>query len=468
MTAVCRTLLCAMCLAFAGGVGETFPAVLRAAEPEWIWASDSPAAKEVAQFRKQFRVGGPVKSATLGVAGDDEVAVFLNGQPVVRRHGSWREPMFVGVSEQLKSGDNVLAVRGANQSSAAAVVLQLEIELADGQRQSVVTDATWRSSKSAGRGWQEAGYDDAQWPAAHSFGKVGVAPWGKLSLDIASQPKPVATLPERFALAPGFRVELLYSVPGTEQGSWVSLAVDPRGRLIVSDQAGALYRVEVGPTPAHTKVERLRVGIGQAHGLLYAFDSLYVTVNGNAAQGSGLYRVRDTDGDDQFDSVQLLRRIEGGGEHGPHAVVLGPDGQSLYVAGGNHTKLPQPERSLVPRNWQEDQLLPRMWDAGGHAVGILAPGGWICRTDPEGREWELVSSGYRNEYDIAFNPSGDLFTYDSDMEWDIGSPWYRPTRVCHATSGSEFGWRSGSGKWPEYYADSLPAAVDIGPGSPTG
>jgi putative heme-binding domain-containing protein len=76
--------------------------------------------------------------------------------------------------------------------------------------------------------------------------------------------------------------------------------------------------------------------------------------------------------------------------------------------------------------------------------------------------------GYRNQYDIAFNSDGDLFTYDADMEWDFGSPWYRPTRVCHATSGSEFGWRSGTGKWPTYYEDSLPPAVEIGPGSPTG
>jgi putative heme-binding domain-containing protein len=54
------------------------------------------------------------------------------------------------------------------------------------------------------------------------------------------------------------------------------------------------------------------------------------------------------------------------------------------------------------------------------------------------------------------------------MEWDMNTPWYRPTRVCHVVSGAEFGWRNGAGKWPAYYADSLPAAVDIGPGSPTG
>src|SRR5262249_28653556 len=33
---------------------------------------------------------------------------------------------------------------------------------------------------------------------------------------------------------------------------------------------------------------------------------------------------------------------------------------------------------------------------------------------------------------------------------------------------SEFGWRNGAGKYPEYYIDNLPPVVNIGPGSPTG
>jgi len=278
----------------------------------------------------------------------------------------------------------------------------------------------------------------------------------------------LATPVERISIADGFKVELLHTVPADKEGSWVNMTPDPQGRLIVSDQYGSLYRVTPGDDAASTKVEKLKINIGQAHGLLCAFDSLYVMVNGNAAEGSGLYRVRDTDGDDQYDEVKLLRKIAGAGEHGPHAIVLSPDGKSLYVCAGNHTDLPNVEESRVPRNWQEDQLLPRMWDAGGHAVGKMAPGGWVCKTDPEGKTFELVSSGFRNEFDLAFNPDGELFTYDADMEWDIGSPWYRPTRVCHVTSGSEFGWRSGTGKWPAYYPDSLPVAVDIGPGSPTG
>ncbi len=292
---------------------------------------------------------------------------------------------------------------------------------------------------------------------------------------------PGATPVESIRHLPDFRVELLYSVPRDEQGSWVSMTNEKNGRLIVCDQYGQLYRITppaLGSDPADAanavKIEPLDLNIGMAQGLLYAYDSLYICVNANQNKRSGkppvpsgLYRARDTDGDDVYDEIRQLRTFQGQGEHGPHAVILGPDGM-IYVCAGNHTLPPGQERSLAPQVWDEDFLLSRQWDARGHARGILAPGGWIARTDPEGQAFELVSIGYRNQYDIAFSPEGELFTYDSDMEWDIGAPWYRPTRVNHATSGSEFGWRSGTSNPPEYYADTLGSVVDIGPGSPTG
>lgn len=301
-------------------------------------------------------------------------------------------------------------------------------------------------------------------------GRRGEIQIDSIVLTDEAAPIPQATPVADIKLLPGFQVELLYSVPAEQMGSWVSMTHDPKGRLIVSDQYGKLYRVTppaIGSNDA-IQIENIDVEIGMAQGLLCAFDSLYVMVNGTDAEKQGLYRVRDTDNDDKYDSVEWLRKINGGGEHGPHAIVLSPDGQSLFVCAGNHTKPTEFSTSRVPRNWDEDQLLPRMWDAGGHAVGILAPGGWIARVSPDGKDWELYGSGFRNEYDIAFNAEGELFTYDADMEWDVGSPWYRPTRVNHVTSGSEFGWRSGTGKWPVWSPDSLGSVVDIGPGSPTG
>ena len=283
-------------------------------------------------------------------------------------------------------------------------------------------------------------------------------------------PTPEATPVADLKIAPGFKAELLYSVPPETMGSWVCMTSDSKGRLIVSDQYGKLYRVTPPAlgTDAEIAIEPIAVDVGMAQGLLCAFDSLYVMTNSGDKPRVGLHRVRDTDGDDKYDSSEHLRVLEGGNEHGPHAIILSADGKSLLVACGNHTPPTEFSESRVPRIWNEDQLLPRMWDAGGHAVGVMAPGGWIAKVSPDGKDWELLSMGFRNQYDIALSPQGELFTYDADMEWDVGSPWYRPTRVNHVTSGSEFGWRSGTGKWPEYYPDSLGSVVDIGPGSPTG
>jgi putative heme-binding domain-containing protein len=305
---------------------------------------------------------------------------------------------------------------------------------------------------------------------------------------------PPAVEPSSLQVASGFKVELIYTVPKEMQGSWVSLAFDHKGRLIASDQYGGLYRMTLpalGST-ADMAVERLSVTLPAvqnapplptrgpnspptpaslnpigAHGLLYAFDSLYVMV-GEIANQRGLWRLRDTDGDDQYDEVKFLREMKGGGEHGPHSLVLSPDGKSIYFSNGNHTDLPvNIEKSRAVR-WDEDHLLPRLWDPRGHARNKFAPGGYVGRTDPEGKSFELFALGFRNQFDIAFDQNGELFTYDSDMEWDQGSPWYMPTRINHIVDGGDYGWRSGAGRWPAYYADSLPAAVDIGPGSPTG
>ena len=288
----------------------------------------------------------------------------------------------------------------------------------------------------------------------------------------ASAAEPAATPVSAIQTLPGFQVERLYSVPAS-QGSWVSMTFDRKGRIIACDQNGGLYRITPPPHDktgelAATAIEPLQADIGGAQGLLWVGDALYVVVNHPGPFVSGLYRLRDTNGDDQFDEVKLLRKLQGTSEHGPHGIVLGPDGKSLYLVAGNFTKLPELQSSRVPRRWAEDQLLPRLPDGGGHDPHIMAPGGWIARTSLDGDQWELICTGMRNGYDLAFDRDGELFTFDSDMEWDIGAPWYRPTRVCHVQSGAEFGWRNGSGKFPSYYPDSVPAAVDIGPGSPTG
>ena len=91
----------------------------------------------------------------------------------------------------------------------------------------------------------------------------------------------------------------------------------------------------------------------------------------------------------------------------------------MYLVTGNHTPLPSGIPSLQPAVWETDSLLQAMPDAMGHAVGIQAPAGWICRISPDGKYWVMVASGFRNAVDIAINREGELFTYDSDLEFDV-------------------------------------------------
>lgn len=296
------------------------------------------------------------------------------------------------------------------------------------------------------------------------------AAWATILCSLASIAQAQTPVAGAFRAPPGFEVDLVYQVPFEDQGSWVCLCVDPKGRLIASDQYGKLYRVTLANDlkGKPEKVEQLKVDIGMAQGL-YAFDNvLLININGQGPSGPGVYRLTDTDKDDQYDKIEHVIPIKGIGEHGPHAIIPGPDGK-IYFCGGNQSDVPQKAtKSVVPRHWSEDHILGRMPDGRGFMKDRLAPGGWICRMDRDCSNVELMATGFRNEYDIAFNPQGDLFTFDADMEWDIGTPWYRPTRVNHAISGAEFGWRNGTGKWPEYYPDSFGAVANIGPGSPTG
>ncbi|HEY7313389.1 MAG TPA: c-type cytochrome [Gemmataceae bacterium] len=418
-------------------------------KPLWIWGADD---NRRYDLRKEFPGGST--AARMKATCDNRMTLVLNGKEIASGD-NWQTPVEVDVQKYLKPGNNVLVARVTNEGGPAGFLLKLVLTMPDGKKRYLVSDDSWQASEKK----------DDKPVAVRKIGKLGEGPWGDMFAGFAQ-----TAASNVFNVLPGFQVERLFTVPRGTLGSWVSITFDNKGRLIASDEGGkGLCRITPPPIGSsdEVKVEHLDVKITAAQGLLYAFDSLYVCVNGGP--GSGLYRLRDTKGNDQYDEVVKLRPLAGGGEHGPHGVVRSPDGKSIFLVAGNFTDLPAKlTGSRVPRNWSEDLLLPRQWDGNGFARGRLAPGGWIARTDAEGKSFEVFSIGYRNAYRTAFNADGELFAYDSDMEWDMGMPWYRPTRTMHAVSGSDFGWRSGTGKWPAYYVDSLPPLLNIGPGSPVG
>src|SRR5437867_2611482 len=264
-----------------------------------------------------------------------------------------------------------------------------------------------------------------------------------------------------------FKVERLISADKAKHGSWINLGKDNKGRLLLGGQnRQPVTRVTIRDGKI-AKEEVLKLPVSETMGILWAFDSLYL--NGSRNGRFGLFRLRDKDGDDQFESVERLGEWKGGGgEHGAHGIVLGPDNK-LYTVCGNFVEMPPDILPSSPhRNYQDDLPLPRAEDGNGFGAGKRPPGGFVMRMDADGKNAELFASGQRNTYDIAVNADGEIFGFDSDMEWDWGMPWYRPIRVFQAVSGGDTGFREGTAKWPPYYFDSLPASVDVGIGSPTG
>jgi putative heme-binding domain-containing protein len=448
---------------------------------QWIWFNagnpTQSAPAETVYFRRTFTLDHNVEQATLDITADDAFQVWLNGT-LVGAGDTWQRVFRFDVGKNLVKGSNVLAVAATNTSvSPAGLMAHLRYVPTGQPAQALVTDGAWKVSKTPAAGWQKIDFDDTKWAKVLVLGPVGkTAPWHNQGQAAGGKP--------RFTVPAGFKVEPYVKLPDNDpKFSLVNMCFDAKGRLLVSRENGPIYLC-TAPDKAGV-LQEVRVYcdlVKNSQGMCWVKDALLLV--GNGPMGTGLYRCRDTKGQDKIDDVQLLHQFQGGmGEHGPHAVLHGPD-DMLYVVIGNHAwakvdKLAPnspltrwPTGGMGPDQGKarttEDVLLPRLNDARGHAANILAPGGTIWRMDRDGKNVSLVAAGFRNHFDAAFGPNGELFTFDSDMEWDEGLPWYRAVRICHCPPGADFVWRTGAANTPDYYLDSLPPAAETGRGSPVG
>jgi cytochrome c551/c552 len=443
-------------------------------QPEWIWSSapndvwDSSLETMNQQLWLHYSFDLS-QSATLSggeITCDNSFQAWLDEHEIASGN-DWATPSAVNSGQTLAAGTHHFSVYAKNEGGPAGLAARLKLTLADGSNLDIVSSSAWNFSSTQPAAWPIAeshGFSAETWKSVFSFGAVGThtGPWGNVMA-----PR-IATPASNFVLPEGFEATLVHSATDG-QGSWASMTFGAKGEIYVSPERGKLLRFNfpLGHAAA-PQVETLDTPIHSSQGLLYAFDSLYANVAGSADSDGGLHRLRDLDDDGIFEDHQHLAKYGPASEHGSHGIALGPDNK-LYVVIGNHTKVPTNLAPSSPfQNIAEDVLLPRIWDPRGHAHGMYAPAAVVMRTDKDANEWELIAGGMRNPYDLAFAPDGELFTYDADMEWDIGTPWYRAPRVVHVIPGSESGWRSGSAKWPAEYPDSLPAVVETGPASPVG
>ncbi|MDP6444976.1 MAG: HEAT repeat domain-containing protein [Pirellulaceae bacterium] len=435
-------------------------------EAEWIWSpeheKEAVPTRIACHFRKTFVLRAPDEGQII-IAADDLYQVYVNGRRVGTGQSS-RELDEYDISRFLTRGRNTVAVRVENRrGSTAALAARVMVKEDNADWRSFSTDTTWRTNLNPLPLWNTAIYNDRRWATAQAFGQLGdTAPWD-IEEGLATADRHNA---ERFQISNEFDVTRVLDTDVT--GSLIAMTFNEFGQIIASRDGGPL--ILIYDSNSDGELDRVRTiceKVTSCQGILSLNGEVYVT--GSGPDGQALYRLADKNRDGKLESVRTLLKFEGSmGEHGVHGITLGPDGL-LYIVVGNHTKPAVDYDVASPvRHYYEGDLIKRYEDPGGHARGVKAPGGVVIRTDIEGRAVQLVASGLRNAYDLAFNAEGELFTYDSDMESDIGSTWYRPTHIYHIPSGAEFGWRSGWAKWPEYFVDSIPPIGDTGRGSPTG
>jgi putative heme-binding domain-containing protein len=432
---------------------------------QWIWSPAQNQEKNVppgtVYFRRSFPVNA-IESGEVQITCDNAYELYVNGRQA-GEGDDWHILKSHDITKLLTPGRNTVAIKAIvkNQGN-AGLAARIVIKEVGGTYVAYNSDSTWRTSLQEFPNWTKHYFNDVQWLVARTIGPFGTTPpW--LDDVHAAGGAPAG----RFETLPEFRVETVLQPNDTR--SLLGMTFNEFGDILLSREGGGIYLArDIHHDGKFEKPELFADQVKNCQGLLALNGQVFVV--GMGPDGEGLYRLEATQSDTNADKVVTLLKFTGGpGEHGPHAVTLGPDGL-LYVVLGNHTQLATPADATSPLHhfYEGDLLTPKYEDPHGHAAGIKSPCGTIVRTDVNATTVELFAGGLRNCYDITFNRAGELFTWDSDMEWDVGLPWYRPTRVLHLVPGGEYGSRSGWSVWPDYYFDSLPSVIDTARGSPTG
>lgn len=133
-----------------------------------------------------------------------------------------------------------------------------------------------------------------------------------------------------------------------------------------------------------------------------------------------LLRYRDNDGDGRADEREVILTGFGGHDHdhGLHSVVPGPEGK-LYFAVGNAGP------HLVNGAYGFELRSGSLYVGGGQFTADNHPGlvssdgrawtgGLILRCDRDGGELEVLAHNFRNQYEVALDSWGRMYTADND------------------------------------------------------
>ncbi len=226
-----------------------------------------------------------------------------------------------------------------------------------------------------------------------------------------------------------------------------SMTIDAQGRVVVAglDYVKTLHDDGDGRADRATLFSALPSS--GAHGMYFDGPDLVCTGD------NSVMRLRDADGDGTADCPPEVWTHLRHPEHGANGLVRGPDG-CYYLICGN------------------DSGISHQHITTAHSPVKHPRCGGIVRFSSQGKPLDVFAHGFRNPYDLDFDPSGHLLTVDSDGERDHHLPWYAPTRLFDVAQGMEHGWllQGWTRGWnrPPSYFDNVERMIEIGRGSPTG
>lgn len=293
----------------------------------------------------------------------------------------------------------------------------------------------------------------------------------------------------KFSTLPGFAIERVN--PPDKNDSYVVVTFDSAGRLVVSKENDhPRILIDANKDGVFEAEKVLTDRVRNCQGLWFDGPAMYgscaltqptpeqtaATAQAQGGRGNAgpnpnrpaaVVKLEDTNNDDTFDTLEVLGLAGGIQEHGPHAIRRRPDGGMSFILGNNEPLQDSALDMTSPALRDKDvQFLPHFpnWVNSARDGAHSAIYDW----NPATKKFRIHSGANRNAYDYGYNLAGEAFLFDSDMEWDIGMPWYREVRTVHAVLNGSYGYRNASGKYPSYYIDSLPPLRDLGRGSPVG
>ncbi len=412
--------------------------------PEWMWIEhdgDSPRT-----FTHEFALeettgfSNGESQVVLRITADfAAVDVKINGEKIAEIE-PYDPVLEFDIAEKLVKGVNRMDLVAHPVEGPSAVAAMLSVTRSNGD----IVSFAGRTAEWTGENIQNRGFVlPRRWGLNHLPEVPASAEYNQWK-DALDDPgaKSVSPLPD------GFVLETIREAKEGED-SWVSLAIDPKGRFVIGKEKNGLLRFTLSEDGSEVvKAEHLADELKECRGLVFKGNTLYA----NANSSSTLFRLRDTNGDDQFDEINAVQETGGSKGHGRNDLTLGPD-DAVHSIQGDSVEAPDNTTFHTPSE-----------------PGEPKPLGYWSSIGTGDDEWNLFNRGLRNPYGIDFNEHGEAFTYDADNEGDVGLPFYRPSRINHLVVGANYGYHQRPGNTrsiPVYAPDSVPTTFDVGRGSPT-